>query len=287
VLYNSGKIGVAFNLINNLIMTEEQMKIEQLKLTVDSLNNKIDKLSNDLGGNKKPEKEVSKLETWIKNLSLLLGIPGIIVALIFQLSQTKGSAALTEKTLAETEQIKINTLKQKTDIVLDSLINLKTQNLQEYKTIINSELPKLRETISQLEKVNIQRQNQNTVFKYIVVYIVFVGVGFFFSMVSTFWSSLLGVLMRFIYKKTQDSYKHKGQKRLKNFAEIGLYVLGPLPTILELFVGLSLFIALLIPLFNETAVLLGSNTNFSDVFENVKSWNFSEAVKQIREILFK
>jgi hypothetical protein len=268
-------------------MTEEQLKITELKLTVDNLTNKIDKLSFDLTNKKgDKEKEGSKFENWIKNLSLLLGIPGIIIALIFQLSQTKGSDALTEKTKAETEQIKMNTLKQKTDIVLDSLINLKTQNVQEYKTIINNELPKLRETITQLEKVNVQRQNQNTVFKYIVLYIAFVGIGLIFSIFSTFWSSLLNVLMRIVYKRTKDSYKHKGQERLRNFAEIGLYILGPLPTILDFFIRISLFVALLIPLFNETAILLGSNITFDNVWQNVRHWNFSEAVQQLKSILF-
>lgn len=171
-------------------------------------------------------------------------------------------------------------------MVLDTLINLKTQNIQEYKKIINNELPKLKENLAQWERANIQRQNQNTVFKYIVIYIVFIALGLFFSLISTFWSSFLGVLMRVVYKRTTDSYNNKGQKRLRNWAEIGLYVLGPLPGILDLFVRLSLFIALLIPLFNESAVLLDSSISFNDVVENVKHWRFTEALEQLRSILF-
>lgn len=265
-------------------MTEEQLRIAELKIIVDNLNNKIDKLSIDLGNNT-PDKGESKLESWIKNITILLGIPGIILALLLQLSQTKESDATTEKTIAETEQIKINNLKQKTDIVLDSLINLKTKNIQEYKTIINNELPKLKETIKQLEKVNIQRQSQSIVFKYIILYISFISIGLIFQLFSTFWSSLLNVLIRFIYNKTKNSL-NKGQEKLRYFSEIGLLFLNPLPIILDFFVRISLFITLVIPLFNETSILLGSNITFNDVWQNVRDWNFHEALEQLKSILF-
>lgn len=272
-------------------MSDNSNNDQALKNTLDSLAIEIKQLklkieeSKQQDKNKEKETTSTKFENWIKNLSMLLGIPGIIVALLFQINQAKGSDAQVEKTRAETEQIRLNTLKQKTEFILDTLINNKTKNIEEYKTLINKELPKLNQTILQLEQATIRQQNQNLFFKYIILWIVFIGIGFFTGIVSTFWSSLLNVSRQLIYQRLR-SVNSKRQQKFFNAAEISMNFLSPLPTIIDLFLRLSLFIALLIPLFNETALLLGATTDFSQVFDKIKNWQFSQAVQELKTILF-
>ncbi|MFD3000403.1 hypothetical protein ACFS7Z_08540 [Pontibacter toksunensis] len=268
---------------------------QTLKLAIDTLTFEIKQLKHQVEQQEKAvqneklkdkESTPTKVESWIKNLVMVLGIPGIFAALFLQFSLTRNTDAQVEKTRAETEQIQVNTLKQKTDILIDTLLSQKTKNLEEYKSLINNELPKLKEAVKQFEEATVVRQNQNTLLKYVILWIVFIAIGFFFNLISTFWSSLLNLSMRIIYKKTQDSYNNKRQEKLRHISEVLLHLLIPLPSILDLVVRLSIFIVLIIPLFKETALLLGSNIEFHNILGNVREWEFSAALKSLKNILF-
>ena len=106
-------------------MTPEEVKYQALKNDIDALSNKlaavdnnIDKLVNKLDPDIKMQKTglVEKLEGWIKNLILILGIPGIIVTLFIQLRQPDNVNADTASKLADARQKNAEAMKMEREI---------------------------------------------------------------------------------------------------------------------------------------------------------------------------
>jgi len=259
-----------------------KLALDTFTLELKQLQFKIDQQEKKAAEDKKEPGSGSKVESWVKNLSLVLGIPGIIIAVFFQLSQTKNSDAQIEKTKAETQQINLNISKDKAGFILDTLLDKKQKSIEEYRTLVASAT----EAVNKFEKINAQRQNQSLVNKYIILWIVFSAIGIFISFFSTFWSSLVNLIMKFIYNKTSKHYESKKYKRIRNIAEYSLFFVAPLPTILDLLLRIGIFFAIMVPLFNEIAIVLGSNTDFNHVYQNIKHFEFRQSLVDIRQILF-
>jgi hypothetical protein len=70
-------------------------------------------------------------KSWIGAITQFLVVPGAILALVLQFTQVTGGAADKEKSVAETEKIRVETLKTRADLEqqLDELAKAKGTNI--------------------------------------------------------------------------------------------------------------------------------------------------------------
>jgi len=278
-------------------MIPEDLKYDALKNSFDNLSNKVDSLTNSVKANEKSigddKKEktglVDKFEGWIKNITLLLSIPGIIVVLFIQLRQPENVKADTESKLADARQKNAQALKTEQEIkfALDTVLNQKSKEAEAYRDLLNDKLPQLQDVVTRFENANLQKQNQQLIYKYIIVWVIFVGLGWFFGLFSTFWSSLIGATYFFFLRRSDKIKNNKSRERTRNISQYLMLILSPLPTIIKIIIEISIFVAVMIPIFNETAALLGSDKSFTDVLQNFSHFEINKAIDDVRSILFK
>jgi len=63
-------------------------------------------------------------------------------------------------------------------------------------------------------------------------------------------------------------------------------VLYPVPSILRWSLQLSIFIALMVPLFNEVSLAIGSQTSFEVVMDQGKHLEIGAALSTMKQLLF-
>ncbi|MFD2937084.1 hypothetical protein [Spirosoma flavum] len=279
-------------------MKPEELKQQALKNDIDSLSNKVvavsntlERLTDKIDANSKANKAgfAEKLEGWIKNLTLFLSIPGIVVVLFIQLKQPENVTADTQAKLADARQKNAEALKLENEIQLsfDSIKRKSSKDVAAYNELLDDKLPKLQNIISRFETVRIQNQSQNLIFKYIILWIIFVGLGWFFGLFSTFWSSLIALAFFILNKRAEKIKIEKNRKRFRNISQYSIIILSPLPTILKIIVEISIFFALMIPIFNETAILLGSDKSFQSVSKEFSKFHIEAAIDSVKQIIDK
>jgi hypothetical protein len=205
--------------------------------------------------------------------------------------RTVGTSA---KTAAETEKIKVEEIKTRAELqqLLDSIAEKRQNGAEAYKDEIEKTLPKLQETVERLKAVEAQSNRfliESVLAKYVVLWIIFHAVGLVFDIFSQLWSTLLssGIMAIFNRKpKDRDDKSREKSERLRRLSSWAVAVLGPVPSVLRWSIQLSIFIALMIPLFNEASRALGSDITFHAVFESAKALRIGEAIGKVRMILF-
>jgi hypothetical protein len=223
-----------------------------------------------------------------------LALPAAILAIVFQIAQTTGSVQTQEKTAAETQKIKTEEIKTRAELeqLLDSLAEKKQKGVAAYKDEIEKTLPKLQETVERLKTVEGQSNRfliQSVLAKYVILWILFHAIGLVFDIFSQLWSTLLssGAMAIFSRKlKNGDEKSREKRERTRRFATWAVAILGPVPSILRWSIQLSIFIALMIPLFNEVSHILGSDLTFANVFASAKALRIGEAIGKVKMILF-
>jgi hypothetical protein len=279
-------------------MTPEELKYQALKNDIDSLSNKlgavsntIDKLANKLDPDAKSQKTglVEKLEGWLKSLILILGIPGIIVTLFIQLRQPDNVKADTESKLAEARQKNAEAMKLEREIQasIDTIKLKSTKDIEAYNSLLNDNLPNLQTVINQFENARVQAQNQNIMFKYIILWVIFIGLGGFFELFSTFWSSLVTFSYLIIDRRSTKVKNENTRRRFRNISQFAIVILSPFPTILKIIIEISIFFALMVPIFNETAILLNSDKSFESVSKEFSKLHVGKAIDTVRQIIIK
>lgn len=231
---------------------------------------------------------------WWATVLEFLALPAAILAIVFQIAQTTGTVGTQAKTEAETEKIKTEEIKTRVELqqLLDTIAEKRQKGAEAYKDEIEKTLPKLQETVERLKAVETQSNRfliESALAKYVILWIIFHAVGLVFDIFSQLWSTLLssGAMAVFNRKpKDRDDKSREKSERLRRLASWSVAVLSPIPSILRWSIQLSIFIALMIPLFNEVSRALGSDLTFHAVFESAKALRIGEAIGKVRMILF-
>lgn len=270
-------------------------QIEALSTRIEILTLKLEKQSLDSPDKDKPKK------SWWTTAVEIVGLPAAILAILFQFSQTAVNFSQPAKTAAETEKIRTEELKLRVELQkqLDELSEKKTKNVTAYEKEFENALPRIEETISKLNQVQQQSSSlslDRSIAKYLVIYVVFFGIGLFFSIVSHVWSTLLSSIRNSIYAfymykriegdpKSQD-HARKRRERIQKILPFADSILSQVPYIAEWSVRVAVFVALLIPFFNELAVYLGSTETYDSIMQSVRSANVGEAIARVKNMLF-
>ncbi|WP_439585164.1 hypothetical protein [Dyadobacter bucti] len=255
-----------------------EVEREQLKLQLGQLENSV----------KKPTPK----KWWATSIEFL-ALPGAILAIVLQLTNVSDKISPADKT---------NTVITNTEI-LKSIV--KSQNLlddlvtkQKSGTVANNK--ELENGISEIRKNLTLLQNSQSgaldgrvarsIAKYVLLWVLFHAIGLCFDIIFQVWSTLLQSISNVIY-----NLKFKGEDGRTNYDKrdkfISYYrwvevIIRPVPNILRWSLQLSIFITLMIPLFNELASTLGASSSFETVLAHAKKFEISEALALMRLILF-
>ena len=266
---------------------------EALNAKLEILSLKLDKQS--LTTDQKSEAK----KAWWTTAIEILGLPALVVAILFQVSQTTSNIGVPEKTAAETAKIRTEELKARAELeqLIDDLAEKKGQGIAEYRNEIEQTIPKLEETIEKLSAIQKQSNKwsiERLFALYIVLWIVYVGVGLVFEIISHVWSALLSSASNYIYGlRTYDEENHKPvaeskRKKIERLQKIMPWVhslLGPLPYLAEWAIRLSIFVALLIPFFDQILGYLGSSYSFESFYEAAKELDLAKLIAQLKTLL--
>ena len=232
---------------------------------------------------------------WWTSAVELLALPAAILAIVFQMTQTTGSITDQEKTEAETAKIRIEEVKTRAELagILDELAEKKGKGVETYRQEVEQTLPKLQETIDRLNIIE-QKANRATIetilIKYVLLWILFHAIGLFFDIVSQVWSTMLASTAMVVFnrrpKEGESENAYKRRRRVQNIAQWLVALLSPVPSILRWSMQLSIFIVLMIPLFNEASFALGSSVTFDSIIGTAPSMELSETLGKIKTILF-
>lgn len=275
---------------NELNIGREELYLIRERLTI--LSEKLDR------NNEKLDTETSKkAKSWWTIIVEILGIPAIVVAILLQINQLTVTKGTQEKTSAETEKLKIDSLKTRVELegLLNDLAEKKQTGVAAYRKQIEETLPKIEATLYKLRSIE-QKNHQSTLQRLVVVFVamwvVFTGLGLFFEMLNHIWSTLLTLLSNTIY--SLDSYESdkprnpKQYKRIHRMQRLFLWMhslLSPVPSILHWSIRVSIFIAILVPFFDQICNLSGSNDTFNSIAKAASHGEIATAIARIKNIL--
>jgi hypothetical protein len=222
-----------------------------------------------------------------------LALPAAVLAIVIQITQTKSTAVEQDKTVAETEKIKTEEIKTRVEIegLVDSLAEKKQKGIQIYRAELERTLPLMQNAVERLSTLEAQSTKgpiTQSLAKFVILWIVLIGVGLVFNVIGQLWSTLLtaGTLTLFNRKAPKDPSSRLRHERWKRIATWAHPILGPMPSVLHWAIELAIFITLLVPLFDETMSRLGVDLKFATVLEDAKRFKISDAIAAVSKALF-
>lgn len=232
---------------------------------------------------------------WWTSLIEVLALPAAVLAIVIQLTQASGNIKTEAKTEAETVKARVDTAKAvlETEKLQIELTRLKNEGAAAPKEDLQRLVPRLQESIEQLRVL--QQQSLPNVWakafvKYILLWVLFHLIGLIFDVISNVWSTLASAIALLVFSRTPsetyDAAAEKRRRRLRNAVQLAMAVMAPLPNVLRWSIQLSIFVALMIPLFNELASTLKPDAAFDTVWSEVRQWRFGDALASMKGILF-
>lgn len=272
----------------------QELKHQELTNRFDSLFNQVSSLSNAIQSlslktqpESKPPPQKGKLEGWGNSLTIIVGILSGIAILFTQLKQPDNVNADTQEKLAAARKTNAEALKleQEIQLFLDSVKIRGSKDAQAYNDLLEDKLPKLQNVISRFETSRAQTQNQNLLYKYIIIWVIFIGLGWFFRLFHTLWSNLLSLFSFYIDSRLwSNEYGEKKRKRLMKITR-SLSFFYSVPTIIEIVIDINIFFILIVPIFNETSASLGSAKTFNSVSTEFTRFHIKSSIDSIKSIV--
>lgn len=232
---------------------------------------------------------------WWASVAEILALPAAIIAIVVQFTSASSNVQTAAKTEAETEKTKVDTIKTRVELqkMLDDLAETKKKGVVAYREEIERTLPQLQQTIERLRVVESQSKAvtlDRSLAKYILLWVLFHFVGLIFDIVTQVWAALLSsisTLTSSIRFKTKDGrVDYDRQLRVANFTRWVHLVLFPVPSVLRWSLQLSIFIALVVPLFDEVSLAIGSRTSFDVVLAQARQLDVGAALSTMKQLLF-
>lgn len=232
---------------------------------------------------------------WWASAVEILALPAAVIAIVVQFTNASSTVQTTAKTEAETAKIRVEEVKTRVELqkMLDDLAETKKKGVTAYREEIERTLPQLQQTIERLRYVESQSKSvalERSLAKYVLLWVLFHFVGLIFDIISQVWSALWSSISTFtssIRLKNKDGREdYDRQRRLLNVMRWVQLLAYPIPSILRWSLQLSIFIALMIPLFNEISLAIGSQTSFDVVISQAKQLEVGAALSTMKTILF-
>jgi hypothetical protein len=243
---------------------------------------------------------------WWTILAEVLGIPVLVLTLAVSYTTASGNLTTKQKTEAEINQIAQGQAKaQEAGQLATDLSAKEKEGPQAFAQAVAQNADKIQSSLDRLQlleqqavRVNIQQE----MLKFVLLWILFNLVGLVFNILNQVWSTATSTAIYAVTAAIQSGMEKdehgiekqtpKNQKRrlwrdrFNRIAPSVFLLLGPLPNILQWSIQVSIFLALLAPLFNEISFSFGSHITFNDIFTDVKHLHFAAMLSKMRQILF-
>lgn len=239
---------------------------------------------------KQPEKK-----NWWTTAIEVLGLPALVIAILVQVGEATSNLGVPEKTQAEIEKTKTEELKARAELtqLLESIAEKKSKGISAYREEIERTLPQLETTLDRLNKIDANQNRwflQEALAKYLLLWVVLFGVNLFFDLIIQVWSTILNTISNSIYalswtNQSSEQFRIRIQ-RLHRIMPWFHSILGPIPNLCNWAVRVSIFIALVIPFFNELAMHLGSKENFESIFSHLRHLDIVGTITLLKNMLF-
>lgn len=247
--------------------------------------------------NKKRDASSAQQKNWISTITQSLLVPAAILALVLQFTEVGSGVANTEKAGAETEKIRVETLKARAELEkqLDELASAKSDGIKSYRKQVELIVPKLQqasESLKELQKSSDQNLITKLFAKYIIIVFIFHIIGLTFDIFAQIWNYIVTTGHVFVNRQINKINENLSDSQIKKrtarryFMIYGITIASSLPNILRWSISLAVFIALFIPLFDETALALGSSVTFYDLWVDASAFRISKAINTLRDMLF-
>lgn len=109
-------------------------------------------------------------------------------------------------------------------------------------------------------------------------------------MIHEIWNALTNaarnLLWSFKFRDKEGREDYKKRERVHQYVQWADLIIRPVPNVLRWSLQLSIFVALMIPLFNEIASSFGSPQTFEAVLIHAKDMDVSATLSTMKDILF-
>lgn len=228
----------------------------------------------------------------------VIGVPAAIAGLVLQITNVTGSVSTNEKTKAETEKIRTEEIKSRVEIqaMVEKLATAKDSNSTSYNRDFDAALPELKKAIDRLDQarqsmpMSSQQRAQDSISKFVILWIVYHFVGLVFDILNPIWSSLTTAPMLLLVskwnpKKKDGSSDYERKQAVIARCQVAIIPVSLVPMILRWSIQLSIFLTLLVPLFNEQTYILGSKATFNEIIKDAREMRLSKALTTVKSIL--
>jgi hypothetical protein len=230
---------------------------------------------------------------WASTLEFL-ALPAAVIAIVLQLTQASGNVQTGAKTQAETAKIRVEEIKTRVELekMLNDLAETKGKGVTAYREEVEKTIPRLQETVERLRRLESLSSSallERSLAKYVLLWVLFQAVGLVFDVVQQGWSTLLAsfwVLAFSRQPRDEGKRSYERHRKIQKYGQLAAALLSSVTSILRGSIQLSIFVALMIPLFNEVALALGSSIHFDTLFAHAKHFQLAKALATMKEILF-
>ena len=232
---------------------------------------------------------------WVKATELL-ALPTAIIVLVFQFTQTAGELDSQEKIQAETAKIQAEEIKTRaeTEKLLDEIAEKKGKGVEEYRKAIEDTLPKLQETLGRLDEIENRSRSSSSygiLLKFVLLWIIYNAIGLLFDIIAHVWAALLNsiTMVSLSYSPSSDRKNERARKASQLLQKVLPWfhtIAGPIPDLFRWSIHLSVFIVLVIPLFDEAVTAIAGTGNFQLLVDTVKDIGLGEAISLMRQLMF-
>lgn len=234
---------------------------------------------------KKPEE---KQQPWWVTLTTFLALPALLVVMFLQFNQAGSERQDVKQSQAEAQLAITQELKARADleITLSDLERKKAKGVAEYQAALDAAVPQLQSLLSQLERSRAGSNSTLFLYKFVILWAVWHGLGMVFNIIHSLWNATVGLVTGAVFSYHRHGRPSARLTRIRTIVQFAIPALYAVPSILNWAVHIFVFAALIVPLFNEVAVALGSQTTFTSIVESARALNLGEAVEKIRGVIF-
>ncbi|WP_163878354.1 hypothetical protein [Rhizobium laguerreae] len=239
-------------------------------------------------------KEPQRRPWWVTAVEIL-ALPAAIIAIVVQFTAASGNVETNEKTRAETAKIQVEEVKTRVELqsMLDELADKKAKGIDNFRVETEALLPKIDATIQKLRALDSEtgaRALSVILIKYIMLWVLFHFIGLIFDVIYQIWNTSMSAVSTYVFslsfQRKDGTYNREKSERLRKYFTWAMIVLQQVPSVLRWSLELSVFIALMIPLFNEASAAIGSQTTFETVLHASKNFDIGEALSAMKATLF-
>lgn len=244
---------------------------------------------------KRELESATKPKAWWATVLEFLTLPAAVLAIVIQLTQASGNIKTETKTEVETTKAKVDTEKAllETEKLQLELAALRSKGPAVATQDVERLVPRLEESVERLRALQAQPQQpllSAALAKFVVLWILFHAIGLVFDVIQQVWGSMLSGTVLYVFNKEQphphdEKQARKHRTRLK-LAQWAAAILSPVPSVLRWSLQLSVFVALMIPLFDEVARTLGSGFVFDTLIRQAAHLELGEALATLKQLLF-